>query len=136
MYTYYETKDNYSEGVIKTVKNKTMKYLSEKETLRWIDILSDLTYGYKNSMHRSIEMSPEDGKSKNPYLVWKSLYDNLKYPKNFFSSRKQYQNPKLMQTLNLKSFKFNISDKVQISHLKNMFDKEYTEMIWGNFHYN
>ena len=29
LYTYYETKANYA----------------EKETLRWIDILSDLTYG-------------------------------------------------------------------------------------------
>ena len=29
-----------------------MKYLSEKETLRKIDILSDVTYSYNNSMHR------------------------------------------------------------------------------------
>ena len=45
LYTYYETKANYAERVIETIKNKIMKYLSEKETLRWIDILSDLTYG-------------------------------------------------------------------------------------------
>ena len=89
LYTYYETKANYAERVIKTIKNKVMKYLSEKETLRWIDILPDLTYGYNNSIHRSIYMSPEDAKSKNQYLLWKFQYDNLNYPKSFFSIKKQ-----------------------------------------------
>ena len=77
LYTYNETKANYAERVIKTTKNKIMKYLSENETLRWIDILSDLTYGYNNSKHRSIKMSPTDATSKNQYLLWKSQYDNL-----------------------------------------------------------
>ena len=36
-----------------------------------------------------------------------------------------------MQTLNNKKFKFNISERVKISHLKNMFDKEYTEKWSG-----
>ena len=54
-----------------------------------------------------------------------------KYPKSFFSFKKQYKNPKLIQTLNKKKFKFNISDRVKISHLKNMFDKEYTEKWSG-----
>ena len=36
-----------------------------------------------------------------------------------------------MQTLNPKSFKFNISDRVKISRLKNMFNKEYTEKWSG-----
>ena len=104
LFTYYETKANYAERVIKTIKNKIMKYLSEKETLRWIDILSDLTYGYNNSIHRSINMSPEDAKSKNQYLLWKFQYDNLNYPKSFFSIKKQNKNPKLLQTLNKKKF--------------------------------
>ena len=39
-----------------------MKYLIEKETLRWVNILPDVTYGYNNSMHRSIKMGPKDTK--------------------------------------------------------------------------
>ena len=31
LYTYYETKANYAKRVIKTIKNKIMKYLSEKK---------------------------------------------------------------------------------------------------------
>ena len=131
LYTYYETKANYAERVIKTIKTKIMKYLSEKNNLKWIDILSDLTYGYNNSVHRSIKMTPKDAKSKNQYLVWKAQYDNLEYPKNFLSFKKQHKNSKLIQTLKKKTFKFNISDRVKISHLKNMFDKEYTEKWSG-----
>ena len=131
LYTYYETKANYAERVIKTIKTKIMKYLSEKNSLKWIDILSDLTYGYNNSVHRSIKMTPKDAKSKNQYLVWKAQYDNLEYPKNFFNFKKQHKNSKLIQTLKKKTFKFNISDRVKISHLKNMFDKEYTEKWSG-----
>ena len=131
VYTYYETKANYAERVIKTIKNKIMKYLSEKETLRWIDILSDLTYGYNNSIHRSINMSPKDASSMNQYLLWKFQYDNLKYPRSFFGVKKQSKNPKLLQTLNKNFFKFKVSDRVKISHLKRMFDKEYTEKWSG-----
>ena len=87
LYTYYETKANYAERVTKTIKTKIMKYLSEKETFKWIDILPDLTYGSNNSIHRSTKMSPKDAKSKNRYLLWKSQYDNLKYPKNSLNSK-------------------------------------------------
>ena len=87
LYTYYETKANYAERVIKTIKTKIMKYLSEKETFKWIDILPDLTYGSNNSIHRSTKMSQKDAKSKNRYLLWKSQYDNLKYPKNSLNSK-------------------------------------------------
>ena len=76
-------------------------------------------------------MSPKDAKSKNQYLLRKSQYDNLNYPKSFFSFKKQYKNLKLLQTLNNKKFKFNISDRVKISHLKRMFDEEYTEKLSG-----
>ena len=36
-----------------------------------------------------------------------------------------------MPTLKQKGFKFAISDRVKIRHLKNMFDKEYTEKWSG-----
>ena len=85
IYTYYETK---VERVIKTIKSKIMKFLNHKETLTWIDILSALTYGCNNSIHKTIKMSLKDARSKNAYLVWNTQYDNLKYHKNFFNSKK------------------------------------------------
>ena len=62
LYTYYKTKANYTERVIKTIRSKILKYLSEKDTLRWVGIPPDVTYGYNNSKRRSIKMSPKDVK--------------------------------------------------------------------------
>ena len=58
VYTFYETKANYAERVIKTIKLKIIKYLTANETFRWIDELDNLTYSYNNSKHRSIGMTP------------------------------------------------------------------------------
>ena len=58
--TYYETKANFAERVIKTIKLKIFKYFTKSETFRWVDVLSDLTRGYNNSIHRSIRMSPQE----------------------------------------------------------------------------
>ena len=63
IFTYYETKANYAERVIKTIKLKIFKYFTNRETNRWIDILSDLMNGYNNSIHRSINMSPQDAQN-------------------------------------------------------------------------
>ena len=64
-------------------------------------------------------------------IYFGNLNDNLTYPKSFFSHKKQDKNPKLLRTLSNKKFKFNISERVKISHLKRMFDKEYTEKWSG-----
>ena len=88
IFTYYETKANYAERVIKTVKLKIFKYFTNKETNRWIDILSDLTNGYNNSIHRSINMSPQDAQKSDPYKVWVNQYANINYPKSYFSAQK------------------------------------------------
>ena len=48
IFTYYETKANFAERVIKTIKLKIFKYFTKLETFRLIGILSDLTNGYNN----------------------------------------------------------------------------------------
>ena len=58
IFTFYETKGNYTERVIKTIKLKNNKYFPLKETFRWIEILSDLTDSYNQSYHRSVKITP------------------------------------------------------------------------------
>ena len=90
--TYYETKANFAERVIKTIKLKIFKYFTNSETFRWIDILSDLTRGYNNSIHRSIRMSPQDAQSSDPYKVWSNQYAKVTYSKSYFSAQKIKKN--------------------------------------------
>ena len=55
IFTFYET--NFAERVIKTIKLKIVKYFTNKETYRWMEILPDLTYSFNQSYHRTIQMS-------------------------------------------------------------------------------
>ena len=92
IFTYYETKANYAERVIKTIKLKIFKYFTNKETFRWLDILLDLTNGYNNSTHRSLKMSPLEAQNSDPYKVWRNQYANISYPKSYFSAQKIKKN--------------------------------------------
>ena len=130
IFTYYETKANFAERVIKTIKLKIFKYFTNRETFRWIDILSDLTSGYNNSIHRSIKMSPQDAQNSDPYKVLVNQYANVIYPKSYFSAQKIKKNL-ITGILGRKKFKYNISDRVKIPYMKKTFDRKYSEKWSG-----
>ena len=128
--TYYETKANFAEQVIKTIKLKIFKYFTKSETFRWVDVLSDLTRGYNNSIHRSIRMSPQDAQSSDPYKVWSNQYAKVTYPKSYFSAQKIKKNL-ISGVRDRKKFKYNIADRVKIPYIKKTFDREYSEKWSG-----
>ena len=130
IFTYYETKANYAERVIKTIKLKIIKYFTNRETFQWVDILSDLTNGYNNSKHRSIKMSPREAKNSDPYKVWRNQYEKINYPKSYFSAQKIKKNL-ISGVRGRKKFKYNISDRVKIPYMKKTFDREYSEKWSG-----
>lgn len=49
-----ETKASLAERVIKTIKSKVYKYMTEKNTLRYIDVLQSIVNTYNNSPHRGL----------------------------------------------------------------------------------
>ena len=77
VFTYYETKANYAERVIKTIKLKTFKHFTAKETYRWIDELENITIAYNRSKHRTIKMSPTEAKTANNYVLWRNQYHEI-----------------------------------------------------------
>ena len=112
IFTYYETKANYAERVIKTLKLKIRKYFTSKETFRWVDVLQDLTFSYNHSTHRSIKMTPSEAISEDPYSVWLNQY----------GEKTRVQSPtrksSLRGTKYPKIYKFKVGDRVKISYLK------------------
>ena len=130
IYTFYETKANYAERVIKTIKLKIVKYLTANETFRWIDELENLTYSYNNTIHTSIGMSPSvASKDSKKYDLWKRQYGTEGKQKENFNQNKK-KNPKLTETTS-RRYKFRLGDRVKISYLKNQFDREYSEKWSG-----
>jgi len=85
----------------RTIRGKIWKYLTHKNTDRYIDKLQSLVKGYNNAYHRSIKRAPNQVSKANEAQVWKVLYGDLKVPR----------------------YKFHIGDIVRLSRLKKKFEK-------------
>lgn len=109
-FTMNETKANYAERVIRTIKSLMYRYFYKEQTHRYIDIIQDLVKNYNNRPHYSLKsLSPASITDSNEARVWKQMYiDTCPINKK-------------------KRFKFSIGDKVRISHLKYIFQRDYHE---------
>ena len=98
--TYNEGKFVIAERFIRTLKNKTYKYITSLSKYVYIDKLYDIVNQYNNAYHSAIEIKPFDVK-------WSTYIDSSK------------EN-------NDRVPKFKIHDIVRISKYKNIFAKGYT----------
>ena len=106
--TKNETKANYAERVIRTVKSLLYRYFLHRQTYHYVDVMQDIVGNYNNRPHKSLDYkSPSDINEKNEAIVWKKMYvDTAKKVKKI-------------------KFKFKIGDQVRISHLKYQFQRDY-----------
>jgi len=112
--THNETKSNFSERGIQSVKGKLVRYMRSKITKKWIDQLDNVTYAYNHTIHRSTKQTPASVSKKDEIRLWKLLY-NAKKP--------------VLPLRN--SYKFSVGDVVRISNLKRVFERHYNER-WTN----
>ena len=106
--TQNETKASLAERVIKTLKAKYFRHMTQNQTFRYIDIVEEVTDAYNHRYHRSIKMRPVDVTKENESQVWDTLYKSSKEAKRA-------------------QFTFNIGDWVRIYFLKRTFEREYDE---------
>ncbi|KAI6171954.1 hypothetical protein M3Y98_00919400 [Aphelenchoides besseyi] len=99
-----ETKAALAERAIRTLKQRLYKYMSEKNTYRWIDALHPLTLAINRSPNRTLGFRPLDVNIANWKNVWDRLYAN---------------------DLNTKPSKLKVGDHVRISKAKTQFSKGY-----------
>lgn len=102
-------KASYAERAIKTIKSRIVRYMTRKQTHRWVDVLPKITESYNKTYHRSIKRTPASVKKKDSAELWKLQYQTI--PKG----KKHIQ------------FKFKVGDLVRISFLKRQFQREYDE---------
>ena len=105
-----DTKANYSERVIKTIKTMLYRYFIKHRTRKYVNILQKLVQTYNETPHRSLNnIAPKNVNSKNEADVWAKMY--LKPSKG---------KKKIL-------FHFNIGDFVRISHTNAQFQRSYYE---------
>lgn len=76
-----ETKACIAERFIRTIKELIFRYLTAHNTLRYVDVLEQLTESYNNRYHTSIGMSPSSVNPRNVLQVWKNLNKNISVKK-------------------------------------------------------
>jgi hypothetical protein len=118
--TLNDTKANFAERVIRTIKDKLGRYLEQNETHEWVSVLPDITKNYNHSYHRTIRKSPADVKKSDEIAIWKLVYENIAKPK-----RRLLRPPK-----NPPQFKFEIGDYVRLVTYKGAFDKNAFSHKW------
>lgn len=93
----------------RTLKSRMWRYLTYKNSNRYIDVLPDIMHSINHSYHRSIKMAPVDVNEGNVKEVWNNLFGHI---------RKRVGQPK---------YKFNVGDFVRISSERVVFRKGYEE---------
>ena len=106
--TKNETKANYAERVIRTMKGLLYRYFLHRQTYQYIDVIEKLVQNYNSRPHRSLKgLSPSEITKDNEAKVWKCMYvDTSK------------RNTKI-------KYQFKVNDKVRISHLKYTFQRDF-----------
>jgi hypothetical protein len=118
--TLNDTKANYAERVIRTIKDKIGRYLEHKETHEWVSILPEITSNYNHTYHRTIKKAPADVRKADEIAIWKSVYENIARPK-----RRLLRPPKQGPL-----YKFDIGDYVRLVSYKGPFDKNAFSHKW------
>ena len=99
-----ETKASIVESFNRTLKTKMWKYFTHRETLTYVDVLSEMVASYNHTVHRTIGKPPAEGTWANQTTVFKRLYGR-KGPKQ--------------------SYKVSPGDRVRLSKTKRTFKKGY-----------
>ena len=107
-----ETKCAVVERLNRTLKSRLFRYLTHKNTNRYIDVLQNLVNSYNKTYHRSIKMAPVDVTARTESVAWQNLYRNT--PGEIARLARDASKPKLVP-----------GDLVRISKLKRTFEKGY-----------
>jgi hypothetical protein len=108
-----------AERFIRTLKQRLYKYFSEKNTLRWIDVLPKIVYAINNTVNSATGMKPSAVNSKNSIKLWNSLYGAYLFPENGQKKTPLYKE----------------GDAVRMSKKKRTFEKGYLANFTGKFLY-
>ena len=114
-YSTNEMKSSISERTIKVLKSRITRYMTYKQSYRYIDKLQSFADSYNHTHHRTIDTEPANVTIQNEEGVRLSTYFSKQHERKTHSWR----------------FKFKIGDHVRITHLRNIFTREYDQRWTG-----
>ena len=117
-----ETKANYDERLIKTLKHKLFRYMLKNRTQRYIDVLQDVVYSYNHTVHRSLGQSPASITKDN---------EGESRLEQYLLRQGKVKRSKKQKKVSKKKYKYEIYQTVRLSHVRSVFDREYSQKWTG-----
>ena len=125
-FTQNETKANYIERAIKTLKASMYRYFRANQTYKYINKIQDLVDNYNHRPHSALgNIAPIDVNKNNESEVRYEAY--LARQKRRKLSNKTVQSSLKSTKRKISPYKFKINDLVRISHLKHPFQRDYQQ---------
>ena len=120
-----ETKANYAERVIKTLKTMLYRYFNKTRSYKYINILQKFVNGYNTTPHTSLNgIAPRNVNKSNETSLFAFMH--LRKQKKKINVRKS-NNKKIYK----RNFNFKIGSMVRISHIKQPFNRAYQQQ-WSS----
>ena len=110
--THTEKQANYVEHFIKTLKSKIFKYMVEKNSPRYIDVLPKIVQSYNRTWHSGIRSEPINVNKTNEKQIWWQMH----WPKESYDPNRKKHEIK---------YAFKIGDRVRTTSLRRPFQREY-----------
>lgn len=112
-YTTYTSSAWVVERFFKTLKKKIQRYMIQKNTQKYIDVIQKIVESYNATPHSSLDnLRPIDINRSNQFKVYR------------------FQEAKSMKKYKKRPFKYNIGDTVLISISKSIYDKKEMLLRW------
>ena len=93
-----ETKANYAERIIKSLKRKLFRYMMKHRTQRYIDVLQDVVYSNNHTIHRSLGKTPatitKDNEGESQLQQYLLRQPNIKSKKRY---KKTQESPTILK---------------------------------------
>ena len=113
--THSEKQANYVERFIKTLKSKIFRYMIEKNSPRYIDILQKIVDSYNRTWHSGIRSEPINVTKQNERRLWWQMYwPREKYDKKLKEKKKRGI-----------PYAFKVGDKVRTTYIRKPFQRAY-----------
>ena len=106
-----------AERLIKTLKHKLFRYMLKNRTQCYIEVLQDVVYSYNHTVNRSLGQSPAS--------ITKDNEGECRLQQYLLRQGKTKRSTKSKQKAS-KKYKYNIDQTVRLSHVKSVFDREYS----------
>ena len=107
--THSEKQANYVERFIKTLKSKIFRYMIEKNSAKYIDILPKIVDSYNRTWHSGIRSEPINVNKQNEKRLWWQMY----WPKEPYDEKLKEKKKRGIP------YAFKVGDRVRTTYVQN-----------------